>query len=51
MSPIDMINEGNEMLIVGQVNDESERIQVRFIAQVFAIEERFRFLARQQRKK
>ncbi len=39
------------MLIVGQISDESERMEVRFIAQIFTIEERFRYLARQQRKK
>ena len=39
------------MLIVGQVSDENERYEVTFIAQVFAIEQRFRYLARQQRKK
>ena len=39
------------MLIVGQVSSEEEHAEVRFIAQVFAISERFRYLARQQRKK
>ena len=39
------------MLIVGQVNSEEEHDEVRFVAQVFAISERFRYLARQQRKK
>jgi len=40
-----------KMLIVGQVNSEEEHNEVKFIAQVFAISERFRYLARQQKKK
>ena len=44
-------NEVEEMLIVGQISSEEERWEVQFIAQVFAIEERFRYLARQQRKR
>ena len=43
--------EGNEMLIVGQVSSEEERYELRFIAQVFSVEKRFRYLAQQQRKK
>ena len=39
------------MLIIGQVTDEKERSEVRFIAEIFAIEQRFRYLARKQRKK
>jgi hypothetical protein len=39
------------MLIVGQVSSEEERYEIQFVAQVFAIEKRFRYLARQQRKK
>lgn len=39
------------MLIVGQVSSEEERSEIRFIAQIFAIEERFRYLARKQREK
>jgi len=39
------------MLIIGQVTDEKERYEVRFIAEIFAIEQRFRYLARKQRKK
>jgi len=39
------------MLIVGQVSSEEERYEIQFVAQVFAIENRFRYLARQQRKK
>ena len=39
------------MLIVGQVSDEEERYEIQLIAQIFAIEQRFRYLARQQRKK
>ena len=38
------------MLIVGQVSSKEESNEVNFIAQVFAISERFRYLARQQRK-
>jgi len=39
------------MLIVGQVSSEEENNVVKFVAQVFAISERFRYLARQERKK
>jgi hypothetical protein len=39
------------MLIVGQVSTEEEKYEVRFVAQIFSIGERFRYLARQQRKK
>jgi hypothetical protein len=39
------------MLIVGQVGSEEERDEVMFIAEIFAIEERFRLLARKDRKK
>lgn len=39
------------MLIVGQVSSEEEKSELRFVAQVFTIEERFRYLARMQRKK
>jgi hypothetical protein len=42
---------GNVMRIVGQVSNESERYELRFIAQIFAVEQRFRYLGRQQRKK
>lgn len=38
------------MLIVGQVSSQEEVQEVRFVAQVFAIGERFRYLARSQRK-
>ena len=38
------------MLIVGQVSSEEERCEIRFIAHVFMVENRFRFLARQHRK-
>jgi len=38
------------MLIVGQVSSEEERYEVRFIAHVFMVETRFRYLARQHRK-
>ena len=39
------------MLIVGQVSSEEENNEVRFVAQVFAISERFRYLGSQLRKK
>jgi hypothetical protein len=39
------------MLIVGQISSEDERNELRFIAQVFTVERRFRYLARQQKKK
>jgi hypothetical protein len=39
------------MLIVGQITDDEEEYEVRFIAQIFSIGERVRYLARQQRKK
>jgi len=45
------IIKGIKMLIVGQVSDEKEKYEVNFIAQIFAVEQRFRYLARQQRKK
>jgi hypothetical protein len=45
------LNEVKEMLIVGQVSSEEERCELIFVAQVFTIEERFRYLARSQRKK
>jgi len=39
------------MLIVGQVSSEQEKYEIRFIAEMFIVGERFRYLARQQRKK
>jgi hypothetical protein len=39
------------MLIVGEVSSEEERNEVLFVAQIFAIEKRFRYLARINRKK
>lgn len=39
------------MLIVGQVSSEQEKYEIRFIAELAIIGERFRYLARQQRKK
>jgi hypothetical protein len=39
------------MLIVGQVTDEEDRYEVRLIAELFIVGERFRYLARQQKKK
>jgi hypothetical protein len=40
-----------KMLIVGQVSSEEEKCEIRFIAEMFVIGERIRYLARQQRKK
>lgn len=40
-----------EMLIVGQVTSEEERDEAIFIAQIFVVGERFRYLARINRKK
>jgi len=39
------------MLIVGQVTSEEEREEAIFVAKIFAIEERFRYLARTNKKK
>ncbi len=39
------------MLIVGQVTSEEEKKEAILIAQIFAIENRFRYLARINRKK
>jgi len=38
------------MLIVGQVSSEEERSEIWLIAQIFTVEQRFRYLGRQQRK-
>lgn len=38
------------MLIVGQVSSEEEKYEIRFIAEMFTIGERIKYLARQQRK-
>jgi hypothetical protein len=38
------------MLIIGQVSSEEEKNEAIFIAQVFSIEERIRYLARVNRK-
>ena len=38
------------MIIIGQVSTKEEVSEVTSIAEVFAIGERFRYLARQQRK-
>jgi len=40
-----------KMLIVGQVSSEEERCEARFVAEVFIVGERFRHLARNQKKK
>ena len=42
---------GIEMLVVGQVYDMEEKDQIQFVAEVFIISERFRYLARKQRRK
>ena len=39
------------MLIVGQITSEEEKDEAIFVAQIFAVEERFRYLARTNRKK
>jgi hypothetical protein len=39
------------MLIVGEVWSEEEQEEVNFVAHIFAIEERFRYLARKTKKK
>jgi len=39
------------MLIVGQVSSEDERREIWFIAQIFTVEQRFRYLGRLQRNK
>jgi len=39
------------MLIVGQITDDEEEYEVQFVAQIFSIGERVRYLARTQRKK
>jgi hypothetical protein len=39
------------MLIVGQVFSDEERQEAIFIAEVFAVEEHFRNIARKNRKK
>lgn len=39
------------MLIVGEVYSEEEKEEAMYVAQVFAVEERFRYLARKTRKK
>jgi hypothetical protein len=38
-----------EMLVVGTVSSSEEQKEVRFIAEMFLIGERFRYLARQQK--
>jgi len=42
---------GKEMLIVGQVTSKEERDEAIFIAQIFSLEERIKYLARINRKK
>ena len=39
------------MLIVGQVFSDEEREEAMFIAEIFAVEEHFRNIARKNRKK
>ena len=38
------------MLIIGLVSSEEEQREIRFVAELFIIGERIRYLARQQRK-
>jgi len=38
------------MLIVGQVNSEEEKNNLQFIAQVFIIGNRFRYIAKKSKK-
>ena len=38
------------MLIVGQITNEEERYEARYVAQVFIVAERIRYLARKQKK-
>jgi len=40
-----------KMLIVGQVSSEKEKNEIIFIAEMFVIGERIRYLARKQREK
>jgi hypothetical protein len=42
---------GGSMLIVGQIYDEDERDEALFVADVFTIGQKFRKLARKNRKK
>jgi hypothetical protein len=39
------------MLIIGQVSNEQEKNMVTFVAKVFIVGERFRYLARREREK
>jgi hypothetical protein len=45
-----LFGEDKKMLIVGQVSSEEEKSEIWLIAQIFTVEQRFRYLARQQRK-
>jgi hypothetical protein len=38
------------MLIVGQVNNEEEQNEARFVAKIFILEERIKYLARNPKK-
>ena len=44
------IEKWERMLIVGQVSSEEEKSEIRYIAQMVIIGERFRNLARQEKK-
>ncbi len=39
------------MLIIGQVTTEEEQREIKYVAELFIIGQRFRYLARKQRKK
>jgi len=39
------------MLVVGPISSEEEQYEIRCIAEIFIIGERFRYLARKNRKK
>ena len=50
MLTISIIRWGNKMLIVGQACSEEEAKEVNFIAKVFAVGERIRYIASQNKK-
>ena len=39
------------MLIVGQVSSQQEKNEIQLIAQIFTVEQRFRYLARMNKKR
>lgn len=46
-----MVRNVKEMLVVGTVSSSEEQREVRFIAEIFIIGERIRYIARQQRNR